>query len=78
MLLISLLLQSCATDRSNVDGTDQVQTEEHDPLQSMGIRYDGHYKEEAQGVVYLIRFFPTGKAVLINGTSDVAHELPAY
>ncbi len=48
------------------------------PLSELGIRFDGHYKEQVQDVVYLIRFFPNGHAVLINGMQDVANELPAY
>lgn len=56
--------------------TDQARPK--DKLQQLGIRYDGHYREQVQDVVYLIRFFPKGNAVLINGMADVAKELPAY
>ncbi len=51
---------------------------EIEPFQGLGIRHDGHYKNEDRGVVYLIRFFDNGNAVLINGRSDVAEGLSQY
>ena len=76
-----IVLVSCGDEngRSGDQGPDNSSSEEvSDPFRSLGIRYDGHYKEQVQDVVYLIRFFPNGNVVLINGMQDVAHELPAY
>lgn len=41
-------------------------------------RYDGHYEEDLGDVVYFMRFFPDGRAVLINGTKNVADTLPSF
>lgn len=85
-ILIPLLIISLFTNCRNSTEkeptsipADQV-TPDHSgsPFQGTAIRYDGHYSEEDRGVVYLIRFFPDGRAVLINGSVDVAHELPSY
>lgn len=84
LLFISFspLLFSCGSDGSKEGTTipaDQLAREDaSDPFRGLGIRYDGYYKEDAQGVHYLIRFFPSGNAVLINGTPDVAAELPKH
>ncbi len=84
LLFIPIILNSCGNegngakveDRSGYTGTTTgIPTT---PLSELGIRFDGHYKEQVQDVVYLIRFFPNGHAVLINGMQDVANELPAY
>jgi hypothetical protein len=46
------------------------------PFKALPLRYDGHYRQEDGGVVYLIRFFPDGRAVLVNGLKDKETELP--
>jgi len=45
-------------------------------LAGAGLRFDGYYLEERGGLLYLIRFFPEGKAVLVNGTKDLKDQLP--
>jgi hypothetical protein len=45
-------------------------------LVGTGLRFDGYYLEVRGGLLYLIRFFPEGKAVLVNGTSDLRDQLP--
>lgn len=83
-LFVLILLVSCGNNGEGKipkDGAGPATNSKEvlaDPLSKLGIRFDGHYKEQVQDVVYLIRFFPNGNAVLINGTQDVAHELPAY
>jgi hypothetical protein len=32
--------------------------------------------EDVGGILYLIRFFPEGRAVLVNGTTDLQSQLP--
>lgn len=84
LVVLSLLplLLSCGTDdpqgTTTIPADQLVQDDPGDPFKRLGIRYDGYYKEETQGVLYLIRFFPNGNAVLINGTPDVAAELPRH
>jgi hypothetical protein len=41
------------------------------PFEGLPIRYDGHYREQRNEAVYLMRFFPEGRIVMINGTADV-------
>ncbi len=74
-----LLLAACGTNEGDQPRTipaDQLSVDApENPFQGLGIRFNGYYREETQGVVYLIRFFPKGNAVLINGTSDVGGQL---
>jgi len=46
-------------------------------LAGSGLRFDGYYMEQRGKLLYLVRFFPEGKAVLVNGTDDLIGELPA-
>ncbi len=46
------------------------------PFKDLPLRYDGHYREQIDNLLYLIRFFPEGIAVLVNGTSEVEAQLP--
>lgn len=46
-------------------------------LAGSGLRFDGYYMEQRGKLLYLVRFFPEGKAVLVNGTDDLLGELPA-
>ncbi|MBK8500561.1 MAG: hypothetical protein IPL52_17505 [Flavobacteriales bacterium] len=48
------------------------------PFAGLGIRYDGYYRDSRGEVIYLIRFFPEGRAVLINGTRDIEKDLPLF
>lgn len=48
------------------------------PFDGMGIRYDGHYRHEEGGLRYLLRFFPEGRVVTVNGTKDVEASLPKF
>ena len=38
------------------------------PLSGLPIRFDGHYRTESGDVIRLMRYFPEGRVVLINGT----------
>lgn len=44
----------------------------------MPLRYDGYYKNNVSDLQYLIRFFPEGRVVSVNGTKDVEKDLPSY
>jgi hypothetical protein len=46
------------------------------PLACTGVRFDGYYMEQRGDLLYLVRFFPEGKAVLVNGTKDLRDQLP--
>jgi hypothetical protein len=79
LLILSFLLAACEQDKPQEIPADQLTPPAPvDAFKGLGIRYDGYYMEQPEGLVYLIRFFPEGNVVLINGTSDVADELPSY
>lgn len=48
------------------------------PLADTGLRFDGYYGQRIGDLIYLIRFFPEGRVVTVNGTKDVEKDLPAY
>lgn len=48
------------------------------PFDGLGIRFDGHYLCERGSLRYLIRFFPEGRVVLINGAKEMEEELPKF
>ena len=77
-LLTTLLLAatSCDPERTNERSPDKAPSVDG-PLEGLGLRFDGYYREEVGGIVYLIRFFPDGRAVLINGTTNVEAQLPS-
>ena len=48
------------------------------PLEGTGLRFDGHYRNQIGDLIYLIKFFPEGRVVTVNGTKEVEKDLPAY
>ena len=48
------------------------------PFAGLPIRFDGHYREQRNEAVYLMRFFPEGRIVMINGTTEVDSTLPGF
>lgn len=82
-LLLSMILFSCSGDEKEAQ-PEEIPADEFGPestylpFTELGIRFDGYYKEERGGVIYLIRFFPNGNAVLINGLPETGNELPSY
>jgi hypothetical protein len=48
------------------------------PFVGLPLRYDGYYKNSINDLQYLIRFFPEGRVVSVNGTKDVEKDLPSY
>ncbi|TXI78844.1 MAG: hypothetical protein E6Q44_10325 [Flavobacteriales bacterium] len=60
-------------------GSDQPSTTSTDgPLVGSGLRFDGHYRYTVGNLIYLLRFFPEGRVVTVNGTQEVEKDLPAY
>lgn len=58
----------------------EIPQEQNDPepigvLAGIGLRFDGYYMETRGRLLYLVRFFPDGKAVLVNGTDDLLEQL---
>lgn len=71
------LVLACNTPNSHSKGQGQ-QAADNGPFAGMGIRYDGYYRDSRAEVLYLIRFFPEGRAVLVNGTKDLEKALPDF
>lgn len=61
-----------------ISGQQDAGSNVHSRFDGLGLRYNGHYHAQRGNVHYLIRFYPEGRAVLINGTDDVASTLPAF
>lgn len=64
--------QPSATDKS---GDQMVVT---GPLAGKDIRFDGYYRNQVGDLIYLLRFFPEGRVVTVNGTTQVEKDLPAF
>ncbi|MBK9177303.1 MAG: hypothetical protein IPM46_13415 [Flavobacteriales bacterium] len=64
-----------STDKPSTDANGLVSPS---PFEGMGIRYDGHYRHEAGGLRYLLRFYPEGRVVTVNGTKEVEATLPKF
>lgn len=77
VLFISL---GACTEPGNdtAQGTGSVPAPIIGPFQDLALRFDGYYRYDVGQVIYLIRFFPEGRAVLINGTKDVEADLPKF
>lgn len=76
VLLVLLLCTGCSSTGGN--GTVPAPEEKRNSILDLGLRFDGYYREVRGEVRYLIRFFPTGRAVLVNGTKDLEAELPKF
>lgn len=78
LIITILVLVLCACG----PGPDQVSVDTperpvgSDAFLGTRIRYDGYYMAGNKGVFYLVRFFPQGNAVLINGMGDAVGDLP--
>lgn len=80
LALLALVARRFLPSASNRDSTEMpevVQPKDEGPLAGTGLRFDGYYMEQRGKLLYLVRFFPEGKAVLVNGTDDLLGELPA-
>ena len=79
LLLVASLLHACTTENATKDGPTAdhgVGTTLTDPFACSGLRFDGYYVEERGHLLYFMRFFPEGRAVLVNGTDDLREQLP--
>jgi hypothetical protein len=48
------------------------------PFAGIPLRFDGHYRTESGDVIRLMRYFPEGRVVLINGTREMEADLPKF
>lgn len=79
LLLVATVLHACTTENATEKRTPVehgVGTTLTDPFACSGLRFDGYYVEERGSLLYFLRFFPEGRAVLVNGTDDLREQLP--
>ncbi|MBK8611904.1 MAG: hypothetical protein IPN85_00145 [Flavobacteriales bacterium] len=48
------------------------------PFTGIPLRFDGHYRTESGDVIRLMRYFPEGRVVVINGTREMDADLPKF
>ncbi|MBL7951256.1 MAG: hypothetical protein JNM62_06005 [Flavobacteriales bacterium] len=48
------------------------------PLSNKDLRFDGYYSNQVGQLLYLVRFFPEGRVVTVNGTTERASDLPKF
>jgi hypothetical protein len=82
--IAALLALSCntspqqATPAEGGTAVAPVQQFVQGPLSGLAIRTDGYYRTQSGDVIRLMRFFPDGNVVLINGTTDIEADLPKF
>ncbi len=82
LVIIVLALMALAASYFMVGPQGPTGTVPQDPdgmpeggLAGTGLRFDGYYMERRGKLLYMVRFFPEGKAVLVNGTDDLLEQL---
>lgn len=79
LFILSLLAFASCSSPTQEDGQQaDVPAPIMGPFRGLPLRFDGYYRTDQGDVIRLIRFFERGNAVLINGTSDMEKELPAF
>lgn len=79
LILATLLVTATScTDPGGAATSSGTKAVDQGPFAGLGLRYDGYYRDSRGQVIYLIRFFPEGRAVLINGTKEVEQDLPKF
>jgi hypothetical protein len=76
--LVAARFMKPAAPNASGNATAQQEIAITGPLVNKGIRFDGYYSQQVGKLLYLIRFFPEGRVVTVNGTTDVAKDLPKY
>ena len=62
----------------NANGTLAPEQAVTGPFVDTPLRFDGYYRNQIGDLIYLIRFFPEGRVVSVNGTTQVEKDLPQY
>jgi hypothetical protein len=78
LALVALLVARFKGGTAVAPTTDGAAPNAPSPFDELPIRYDGHYREQRNEAVYLMRFFPEGRIVMINGTADVDSTLADF
>lgn len=77
---ITLLIGQFNKPTNNVNGNSTPAPEQAvtGPFLDTPLRFDGYYRNQVGDLIYLIRFFPEGRVVSVNGTTQVEKDLPKY
>ncbi len=78
VLSIALIADRFMHPRSSGSANGDRTADTKGPLEDSGLRFDGYYRNQIGDLLYLIRFFPEGRVVSVNGTKDVEKDLPKY
>ena len=80
--VIALLSIALITDRFLHEPTTAVQTPSPEttvgPFEGLPLRFNGYYRNQIGDLLYLIRFFPEGRVVLVNGNKQGEADLPKF
>jgi len=72
-------LASCTTPAAeNAQPVTEIPAAITGPFQGLPLRFDGYYRTDNGDVIRLMRFFPAGNVVLVNGTRETEKDLPAF
>ncbi|MDX9749524.1 MAG: hypothetical protein RBT71_00385 [Flavobacteriales bacterium] len=79
LILLAVACMACGTapDPQRQGRPAPVDPAPDGPFATLPMRFDGYYMAENDGVMYMVRFFPGGNAVLINGLGEGPGDLPA-
>lgn len=72
------LLQGGNTGKTSGNPAEPTTQVVDGPLARLPIRFDGHYRTESGDVIRLMRYFPEGRVVLINGTRELEADLHKF
>ncbi|HRH68188.1 MAG TPA: hypothetical protein PLB89_01650 [Flavobacteriales bacterium] len=78
ILAIALIVGQMRSSPASGVGTVQPPPVVEGPFTGMPLRFDGYYRNKIGELLYLIRFFPEGRVVTVNGSMAVEKDLPKY
>ncbi len=78
ILAIALIFGQMRKPSASGPGSVQTAPVVEGPFTGMPLRFDGYYRNRIGDLLYLIRFFPEGRVVTVNGAMAVEKDLPKY
>jgi len=78
LLAIALIIGRMTKPATSVSAPVQAAPAVDGPFTGLALRFDGYYRHKIGDLLYLIRFFPEGRVVTVNGATSVEKDLPNY
>lgn len=78
VLAIALIIGQIREPSASGPGTVRTVPVVEGPFTGSPLRFDGYYRNKIGELLYLIRFFPEGRVVTVNGAMSVEKDLPKY